>query len=114
MGRAVAKDGDCEPIVSITNGIWDECTGWCSHILLRVRADGEAAPRPPTLILNPRQDADFVALVTDLVSGDHRTPERLQAALRQRYPSARVHRRELSGEVQVVLYVYRDGHWIPD
>ena len=83
-------------------------------ILLPVRADGAPVPRPPTLILNPRHDTEFAALVRALVEEDHRTPERLQAALRAHYPQARVHRRELSGEVQVVLYVYREGHWIPD
>jgi hypothetical protein len=83
-------------------------------ILLSVRAEGDANPRPPTLILNPRQDTEFVGRVTDLVGDEHWTPERLQAALRDRYPLSRVHRRELSGEFQVVLYVYRDGHWIPE
>ena len=71
-------------------------------------------PRPPTLILNPRHDAAFAALVRDLVGDDHWTPERLQTALRVKFPHARVHRRELSGELQVVLYVYREGRWIPD
>jgi hypothetical protein len=79
-----------------------------------VRAEGDPVPRPPTLIVNPRHDPEFVALVTHLVEGDHWAPERLQAALRERYPQARVHRRELSGEVQVVLYVYREGRGIPD
>jgi len=71
-------------------------------------------PRPPTLILNPRQDAEFVALVTGLVDSGAWTAERLQAALRERYPQVKVHRRDLSGEFQVVLYVYREGRWIPD
>jgi hypothetical protein len=71
-------------------------------------------PRPPTLILNPRHDPEFVALVTGLVDGGDWTPERLQAALRARYPQVKVHRRELSGEFHVVLYVYREGRWIQE
>jgi hypothetical protein len=70
--------------------------------------------RPPTLILNPRGDQEFVDLARVLVVDDHWTPQRLQAGLRTRYPLARVHARELSGEFNVVLYVYRDGHWIPE
>ena len=71
-------------------------------------------PRPPTLILNPRGDQAFVDLARDLLADDHRTPQRLQSKLRERYPLARVHARELSGEFNVVLYVYRDGYRIPD
>jgi hypothetical protein len=79
-----------------------------------VRPDDEPTPRAPTLILNPRGDAEFEALARDLVTDGYRTPETLQVGLRSRYPQARVHARSLSGEFQVVLYVYRDGRWIPE
>ena len=66
----------------------------------------------PTLILNPREDANFVALANVLLKDGHRTPARLEAGLRAHYPRARVHVRALSGESDLVFYVYRDGHWI--
>lgn len=79
-----------------------------------VRPDGDAPPQPPTLILNPRGDEEFEAFALQLVRDGLWLPRQLEAGLRPRYPLARVHMRELSGEPRVVLYVYRDGHWLPD
>jgi hypothetical protein len=83
-------------------------------MLVSQLSKGELVSDPPTLILNPREDVDFVALARGLVNDGHRSPERLEAGLRTRYPRARVHARGLSGESRVVWYVYRDGHWIRD
>jgi hypothetical protein len=65
----------------------------------------------PALILNPRTDEAFTTLALRLVEAGVDTPQELQAALRQQFPSATVHARELDGERQPVLYVYRDGRW---
>ena len=74
----------------------------------------EPPRRAPTLILNPRGDPEFEAHARRLVSDGHGTPEGLQHGLQAHYPKARVHARSLSGELHMVLYVYRDGHWIPE
>jgi hypothetical protein len=42
-----------------------------------------------------------------------RDPAQLQARLRQSYAGAVVRRRELSGEMFELWYVYRDGSWSP-
>ncbi len=68
----------------------------------------------PIVILNPRSDARFVALVTELMSGEIGEPEALQAGLRAEFPDAVARRRELSSESTEVWYVYRDGRWTPD
>ena len=68
----------------------------------------------PILILNPRSDAQFVALVSELMTDPLDQPSALQAALRARFPDAVVRRRELSSEPTEVWYVYRDGRWTPD
>ena len=65
----------------------------------------------PLLMLNPRQDADFVRRTMDLVDGAQ-TPESLQLALREYYPMAVVRRRGLALEGEA-WYVYRDGRWVP-
>jgi hypothetical protein len=67
----------------------------------------------PVLILNPRDDSGFVDFANSLVADGAGTADELQRRLRERYPGASVRRRELSSEPTVVLYVYRDGHWIP-
>jgi hypothetical protein len=64
------------------------------------------------LMLNPRDDEAFGDLVARLVAGGIKTTTALQAALRDRYPEAVVHKREISAERVVVWYVYRDGRWI--
>ena len=68
----------------------------------------------PILILNPRSDAQFVALVSELMAAPVSEPSGLQAGLRVRFPDAVVRRRELSSEPTEVWYVYRDGRWTPD
>lgn len=68
----------------------------------------------PILILNPRSDAQFVELVTQLMADDVGEPADLQSGLRAEFPEAVVRRRELSSESTEVWYVYRDGRWMPD
>jgi hypothetical protein len=68
----------------------------------------------PILILNPRSDAQFVALISELMADPLDQPSALQAGLRVRFPDAVVRRRELSSEPTEVWYVYRDGRWTPD
>jgi hypothetical protein len=65
----------------------------------------------PILVLNPRGDEEFVALVERLAADDPSTPQELQDALRETYPRAVVRPRSLSGEWRAVWYVYRDGRW---
>ena len=66
----------------------------------------------PMLIVNPRDDAVFRDLVERLVDEGVIGMDALQSALRERYPLAVVHLREISSERVVVWYVYRDGRWI--
>jgi hypothetical protein len=68
---------------------------------------------PITLVLNPRDDARFVALAEGMVTDGVDSPLDLQARLRTDYPNAVVRARELDGEALSIWYVYRDGHWIP-
>ena len=65
----------------------------------------------PTLILNPRNDARFVAVAEAIVSEGVASPGKLQERLRRDYPEVVVRPRELTGEVLTVWYVYRDGYW---
>jgi hypothetical protein len=68
----------------------------------------------PIVILNPRSDARFVELVTQLMANGAGEPAELQSGLRAQFPDAIVRRRELSSESTEVWYVYRDGRWTPD
>lgn len=68
----------------------------------------------PIVILNPRSDARFVELVSELMADAVEEPADLQAGLRAVFPDAVVRRRELSSESTEVWYVYRDGRWTPD
>jgi hypothetical protein len=68
----------------------------------------------PIVILNPRSDARFVELVSELMADAVGEPADLQAGLRAEFPEAVVRRRELSSESTEVWYVYRDGRWTPD
>lgn len=68
----------------------------------------------PIVILNPRSDARFVRLVSELMSEALGDPSELQAGLRPEFADAVVRRRELSSESTEVWYVYRDGRWTPD
>ena len=67
----------------------------------------------PTLILNPRHDARFVAVAEAIVTDGVDPPVALQERLRQDYPHVVVRPRELTGESFTIWYVYRDGHWVP-
>lgn len=67
----------------------------------------------PTLVLNPRHDADFVAVAEAILGEQVDSPNELQERLRRTYPKAVVRARELNGEAMTIWYVYRDGHWIP-
>jgi hypothetical protein len=67
----------------------------------------------PVLILNPRDDADFMDVAQGFVDRGAAGPEDLQRLLRTRYPRAAVRPRDLSSEQTSVWYVYRDGHWVP-
>lgn len=66
----------------------------------------------PTLILNPRHDAGFVAAAEAIVSDGVGSPALLEERLRRHYPHIVVRPRELTGETFTIWYVYRDGHWI--
>ena len=68
----------------------------------------------PIVILNPRSDARFVELVSELMTDAVGETADLQAGLRAEFPEAVVRRRELSSESTEVWYVYRDGRWTPD
>jgi hypothetical protein len=68
----------------------------------------------PIVILNPRSDARFVELVSELMADAVGEPAELQAGLRAEFPEAVVRPRELSSESTEVWYVYRDGRWTPD
>lgn len=62
------------------------------------------------IFANPTNDHDFVAFATSSAERSE-TPERLQLALRAKYPGATVRARVLDGEMSVVWYVYREGKW---
>jgi hypothetical protein len=68
----------------------------------------------PIVILNPRTDARFVELVSELMADAVGEPDGFQRGLRSEYPDAVVRRRDLSSESTEVWYVYRDGRWTPD
>ena len=70
-------------------------------------------PSKPTLVLNPRTDLAFVQFAEGVLGDGAATPEDFQARLRERYPLASVHRRELASEPFVIWYCYRDGRWTP-
>jgi hypothetical protein len=66
----------------------------------------------PTLVVNPADDGLFASFAQVLVDHGAISTEELERRLRTVYPFAAVHARQLSAEVGVVWYVYRDGHWI--
>jgi hypothetical protein len=67
----------------------------------------------PILIVNPRSDPEFAALVEQLAGVGVRAPLDLEARLRARYPRVVVRERSISDEEAVTWYVYRDGRWTP-
>jgi hypothetical protein len=83
-----------------------------AHLGLARRRIGDHHRRMAVvLVINPRQDDVFARLVEELVADETRSPEAVQAALRERYPSASIRPRQLAGETGTVWYVYRDGRW---
>ena len=68
---------------------------------------------PTTLVLNPRDDARFVALAEGMVADGVESPARPSGSPAQDYPDAVVRARDLDGEALSIWYVYRDGHWTP-
>ena len=70
-----------------------------------------AKTRPPTLIVNPADDADF-RRDAEAALQDGASAADLQENLRRDHPRAIVRVREIAGEVRVVWYVYREGHWV--
>ncbi len=65
----------------------------------------------PTLITNPADDVAFREdAETALVEAEEAAE--LQAILRRGYPHAVVRARDLAGELPIVWYVYRHGHWV--
>ena len=66
----------------------------------------------PKLVVNPSSDAAFVGFAEDLVNDGVTTATELERRLRLDYPQTVVHARLLSGELILVWYVYRDGHWV--
>jgi hypothetical protein len=67
---------------------------------------------PTALVLNPRNDAAFVAFAEAALARGATTPEAFQDRLRERYPLAVVRQRELASEPFTIWYCYRDGRWI--
>jgi hypothetical protein len=75
------------------------------------RNGDELVKSRPIVVVNPPDDSALATLIdTELDRGltDTQTMER---RLRKQYPRAVVRPRALSGELQEVWYVYRDGHW---
>lgn len=66
----------------------------------------------PFIVLNPRDDPTFAALVGSVLDEGIADAEAMEARLRARYPDAVVRERGLSHE-PAVWYVYRDGTWVP-
>ena len=67
----------------------------------------------PILIVNPRSDPVFAALVEQLARDGAEAPRDFEARLRDRYPRVVVRERSISDEEVVTWYVYRDGRWTP-
>ena len=67
----------------------------------------------PILIVNPRSDPVFAALVEQLAGDGAELSAGLQARLRETYPRVVVRERSISDEPGATWYVYRDGQWTP-
>jgi len=67
---------------------------------------------PTALVLNPRNDAAFVAFAEAALAEGVTTTEDFQQRLRERYPRAVVRQRELASEPFTIWYCYRDGRWV--
>jgi hypothetical protein len=68
---------------------------------------------PPTLIVNPTDDDVFAEYAQTLVDHGAASTDELERRLREEYPRASVHARDLAGESATIWYVYREGRWIP-
>jgi hypothetical protein len=66
---------------------------------------------PNAVVLNPRNDEDFVAYAEAILAEGETTPDAFQERMRERYPSAVVRPRELASEPFTLWYCYRDGTW---
>jgi hypothetical protein len=87
-----------------TNGV-----GWDARAIVVGMEKGQGKP---SLVSNPSDDATFAAHVDRLVERGAASPPELERGLRDVYPRATVHQRELAGERILVWYVYREGHWV--
>jgi hypothetical protein len=87
-----------------TNGV-----GWGARAIVVGMEKGQDKP---ALVTNPSDDATFAAHVERLVERGAASPPELERGLRDVYPRATVHQRELAGERILVWYVYREGHWV--
>ena len=67
---------------------------------------------PTALVLNPRNDAAFVAFAQAALGNGVTSPAAFQERLRERYPQAVVRQRELASEPFTIWYCYRDGRWV--
>lgn len=67
---------------------------------------------PTALVLNPRNDAAFVAFAEAALGDGVTSPAAFQERLRERYPQAVVRQRELASEPFTIWYCYRDGRWV--
>lgn len=67
--------------------------------------------QPPALITNPADDVAFRDSAHAALQEAQSVAE-LQEILRRDYPRTVVRARDLAGELAVVWYVYRDGHWV--
>ena len=63
------------------------------------------------LVLNPRDDREFVSFAEALLAEGPSTPETFEERLRERYPLAVVRPRDLASEPLTLWYCYRDGRW---
>jgi hypothetical protein len=66
----------------------------------------------PTLVVNPATDEVFAEFAELLLDDGAIAAEDLERRLRKVYPNATVHERQLSGELALIWYIYREGRWI--
>ena len=63
------------------------------------------------MIRNPATDAAFETAVADLLDSGVLETGAFETRLREVFPNATVHERELDGEGILTWYAYRDGSW---
>ena len=66
----------------------------------------------PTLVVNPATDEVFAEFAVLLLEDGADSVQDLERRLRKVYPKAIVHERQLSGELALIWYIYREGRWI--